>query len=180
MKISINSWHVKLYKYIWKVSYMYNGDLPNNLCSYFWITLINIILFIPIFILRTPLYLIWIFTMIFKFKKIEYKRFLINMDMDYNKENSTSLNIIFLVFVILAMILFEYHFIRGIMNLPYNKEFYFGAQLINTVFLIMGAAILLVVKSSKKKHKKPSLLKEFIKAKYHKYCPKIEWINEEE
>jgi len=28
-----------------------------------------------------------------------------------------------------------------------------------------------------RKNKTPSILREFIKAKYHKYCPKIEWVN---
>lgn len=185
MKINTNSWHVKLHKYIW------TGNLPDNLCPYFWRIVISLIFFIPALISRLPLYLAWLFEMLFKLKRINYEDSellkLLNGCNDRSLENMYGI----VMFSLLSFVFFigftEYQLFKKITGYSFDQFYYSIAFKINLVVCIALMFYLaasgykrwiLNDKSSKTNAEKtPNLLKEFIKAKYHKYCPKIEWVD---
>lgn len=172
MKINTNSWHVKLHKYI------FTNRLPDNLCPYFWRIVKSLIFVIPAFISRLPLYLAWLFEMLFK--KTDYTNsFLVN----YRNEDRSLENMFgFLMYVLLCVIyslgLIEYNYFRKVMNYSFDSFFAETGYMTNILILIIiGLIVLYEIICLARKNKTPNLLKEFIKAKYHKYCPKIEWVN---
>lgn len=181
MKINTNSWHVKLHKYI------FTGRLPDNLCPYFWRIVKGLIFVIPTFISRLPLYLAWLFEMLFK--KTDYANsFLVNnKNEDRSLENMFGFLMYVLLLCVFTLISIEYHFFRKIMGYSFDPFYYSVAFKINIgvcialMFYLAASGYKLWIlndqSSETNVEKTPNLLREFIKAKYHKYCPKIEWVN---
>lgn len=155
MKLSTKSWHAMLYNWV------YRDNLPNNLCPYFWKIIIGLILVIPFTILALP---ILIYSLIDKY---------VDDDMNLFMQGIAGF-FIYLVLGICFIILSPFLNMIG-MNLP--------QQLISGGWFLIGfigscGIIALIKKSrekSKSKEKSPNIFKEFIKAKYNKYCPKIDW-----
>jgi hypothetical protein len=162
MKLSKSSWHYKLNNW-------YTYGVPRNLCGYFWRTVwytitvpITLILFIPYWLLCS-------------------------VDVvDTDKEKITevypqALIIDMIVFVMFCMI-------RMWFNLSMEAK---GFSAIALIFGILGWVIAFgilissMVSSYQKKHKtkqkekRPNILIEYIKAKKNKYCPIIEWEEED-
>lgn len=172
MKINTNSWHVKLHKYI------FTGRLPDNLCPYFWRIVKGLIFVIPASILRLPLYLAWLFERLFK--KTDYENsFLVNhKNEDRSLENMFGFLMYVLLLCVFTLIFIEYHFFRKIMGYSFDSFSAENGYMVNIIILIIvGLIVIYEIIMATRKNKTPSILREFIKAKYHKYCPKIEWVN---
>ena len=167
MKANINALHAKLY------NFTYRSDLPNNLCPYFWKLVWATILFIPILILQLPTYL---GDLIVKEENRDWRR-----DGRKNWGLGLWLIITFVIFIIIG----NYHWIKALMNCySYNRDWANWGWLIDgtilSIFIGVKIAIYIRKVQEKKwnkpyKQKEPSIIVEFIKATYGKYCPKIEW-----
>ena len=172
MKARKNSLHAKLY------NFTYNSSLPDSLCPYFWKLVFAVIMFIPNFILQLPAL---IGTFIFKSKE------------DDSFENrKTGLAIYVVLVLVTCFIIANVHFTKCLLLHAYNKEWLNIAVVCDLVVIIVLIGWLFtVIKEQyfifkykeqyfifkyKKSHlKKDNIITEYIKAKYNKYCPKIEW-----
>jgi hypothetical protein len=158
MELNKNSISARLYRWY------YNNQLPTNLCPYFWKLVIMYILIVPFVVISLPILLI--------------DRFKI--------ANSEKVDIIFsscffyfglyLVGCILMVPLYLLYFIP--INGFTQNSFMLGV----TMFLLLcGIGLTELCKliyhgeEPVFKEKKPNILVEMAKAKYHKYCPQIKW-----
>lgn len=160
MKLSTNSLSAKLYRWFYD-----QNEMPNNLCPYFWKLVIMYILIIPYVIITLPSQIV------FKFEQND-------------KETNIAMSIFLflLIFVIICMIS-----VPVILLFDLNpNEFWrniFSGGVISWVFLITigiyyGFKYLfqkLKQKLNETEKKNSYILVEFVKAKYNKYCPKIDW-----
>ncbi len=161
MKLNQNSLSAKLYRWFYKTDTM-----PSNLCPYFW-KLVTAVILSPLLAIYTLPYEI-----------INYKRRRWNT---YGDMLGESLSCWLLIAAIICMIS------------PLGFFFYIpdkGSLLsvIMTIGCILWGSLILVgitwaiVKTvvyleSKKSddEKTDNIIVEMVKAKYHKYCPKIDW-----
>lgn len=162
MKASTQSLHAKLYKFT------YLGNLPESLCPYFWKLVLATIIFIPNFILQLPA---------------------ICMDkFDLTEENchdrmGRGFAFYFIIIVAILFAVGNYNIVGYFAGNNFYPDMIPPAVVID----IIALAVLIVVgyHSIKDaysikypyKEKHPSIIKEFVKAKYNKYCPKIEWMS---
>jgi uncharacterized membrane protein (DUF106 family) len=156
MELNKNSVTSKIYRWFYnKIS----NEMPNNLCPYFWQLVFMWIVFIPSVILSLP------YSILIKLQ-------------DGRLEHHPGLGIIgwgILYFIKCLLISFGWLFF----------EYEEGGYLINHAIMgIIISFILLVMFSPEidryfkpKTHTKPkpNIIIEFTKAKYNKYCPKIDW-----
>src|ERR1035437_4095986 len=157
MKANTKSLHAKLYQMT------YDSDLPSNLCPYFWKLVLAVIFFIPNFIMQIP-------------SRIQN---IIEKD-ECRTLGEHRLCGCFLYGFILFLIHFfyvTYHLIRAMMNC-----YYYDSKVAN-VGLVYWVTIALVLigflvhylykrtknKSEEIKEEHPSIVIEFVKAKYNKY-----------
>lgn len=159
MKADRNSLHAKLYEFT------YTSDLPSNLCPYFWKLVWATIIFIPNFIIQLPALIINLFRR-----------------ESYDCSDFRALGII--TYILLAVVygygMATFHWTKAMFNCySYSSELANWGIGLNAGFIVITLGVLLVnhlVKPQKnKKEKKPSIIKEFVKAKYNRYCPKIDW-----
>ena len=174
MELKKNSWHAWLFKAV------YDKQLPNNLCDYFWPVMMTAVLGIFLW----PVYIMW------------------------NKSEKVTKYIhlygALLVYILVsAAILMFYsheepkgHFVYGYYILQVCEYigltgwwaiigYYLAIYLtVATAILVFGAIFLIItgvkelcdlLPDRKYKEKTPNLLIEWIKAKKHKYCPQITW-----
>lgn len=180
MKLSKKSWHSWVYQFF----YGFDNDMPGNLCPYFWKLVLALILFIPCFIIQLP-------TMIGEsiFNRSGGRN---NNDYVYRQGVfSTELNPVILGLFVNVMLFFIVGMVGMWFNLSGDNALFVGG--------VIGWVIALVTffvwaKQEDKWHewfsrkhdgevggvvatieKRPNILTEFIKAKYNKYCPKIDW-----
>lgn len=162
MKLNKERLDIRMYTWIYTTT---KYDLPNNLCSFFWL-----------YLLMWPLALIHI-TFLLPSVLLEI----------YNKENLSISNRLATSFFSYVLMLFLTSMIYGPIAyfLGYidrkNPWFIMGEALWFTgIVLVIGFGIYKLQKwiSSKKvkKEKTPSIIVEYIKAKKDKYCPKIDWV----
>jgi hypothetical protein len=176
MELNKNSFSAKLYRWFYGTETM-----PKNLCPYFWKLVIAYPMAVPLLIVTLPHEII------------------------YFKSRSNDENIgerIFVSFVIVLLFLAAF----GILSAPsilfgYNPpkdQFMHYVVLTGAMLWVVGIVAGVVtgvkylirkIKEPKRMYdeegnyvisykKKPNIVAEFIKAKYNKYCPKIDWQDE--
>ena len=164
MKANTRSLHARLYKFTYK------SELPTNLCPYFWKLVAAILMFIPNFILQLPILFCNLFT---------------NKTKDNPKEQRENGFFIYMGLVFLFIYCIgTYNMIKAMFNCySYNEDLADSGVIINGLILTVLTTILCCILKNKHDEriyddigeKEPNIIKEFIKAKYHKYCPKIDW-----
>ena len=174
MKLDHNSLSARLYRWFYQVY-----DMPSNLCPYFWKLAFMYLVIIPYSIIVLP--------------KIIFK----------NDPGSDDVRIISSL-LIWAMAFFGFTAIYSIVTyliwgVGSKDSLMLGLQKVGLIALITSTVVLIMlgifnIKPSKRNQKRiwsdeeydyidnpdyrPSffaITKEFIKAKYYKYCPKIDW-----
>lgn len=170
MKFSKNSWHTKIYQLTFA-----NGSLPNNLCPYFWKLVVAIIVFvlwgwfyIPAFIANRIV------------SKIEKEDDKLGAEKGFfSIFFGIALAINFILYLLLSCVLFWIY--------PHDQIWQLGGALTATLLTVIGIILLVewrkrIREKNPKKtamvKKKPNIFVEFVKAKYNRYCPKIEWQSE--
>lgn len=180
MKLSKNSISSKLYRWFYCAN-----ELPVSLCPYFWQLVIAWVFLIPVAVIRLPLLLI----------------------ADNNDDDDSSISIwqkiigglivwfiLFLIFCLLSPIALLFaSFGEGFMSTSIT-----WGILLWLIGIIVGIVLgIMKIKdniSDKRRanrqrdesgriiipEKRPSIVTEFVKAKYNKYCPKIEWIDSDD
>jgi hypothetical protein len=161
MKLNQNSLSAKLYRWFYKTDTM-----PTNLCPYFW-RLVTAVILSPLLAIYTLPYEI-----------INYKR---QRWDTYGDMLGISLSCWLLIAAIICMIsplgLFFY--------IPDESSLLFMIMATGCILwgsLILGGITWAITKTveylkSKKSdnEKTDNIIVEMVKAKYHKYCPKIDW-----
>lgn len=182
MKLNQNSVSVKLYKWFYGVS-EYQG-LPNNLCPFFWRVVLMYLTFIPYVWLSIPVVVYDLFDK-------QYR----NGDRSVGGRLGVSFGVYVALFIVTALITT----IIGFFTHIEPKSFWEFLQLTGSVF--WGGLILVgsiegikylreyITKDDSyfdetqdkwvTKKAKVNMTTEFIKAKYNKYCPKIDWVGNE-
>lgn len=159
------SWHSTVYK----LTYGYKADFPTNLCPYFWQLLFALVLSLTVGLLLLPFYL---GDRLFKGK--DYK------EGYFRNANIGKAIVIYLfvgeLFTMIAIFFIGFNFDNPIV----------GFGVMGWIVALIAGIIIFKkwLDDNKKpvqyhykppKEKKPSILVEFIKAKYNRYCPKITW-----
>lgn len=165
MKLNKNSFSSKFYKWFYETSI-----LPNNLCPYFWKLLLAWVLVallgIPSMVLLIPFLFIGIFfkDSLSMLKDNKYGAILVGFFLN-------------LALFVLVCIVFFFLALFGVMQ--YAKDSNMGVlQICGGFFSFIGGCSgisYLLGNLNKIKVKQPSIITEFVKAKYNKYCPKIDW-----
>ena len=156
MELNENSITSKIYRWFYNKEYY---EMPSNLCPYFWQLMFMWIVFIPSVILSLPYSIL---------TKIQGK-----------SEHHPGIG--FLLWWGLYCI--QCVFITlGIFFFKYKKDGYFYHSAVIGICIIIIGIVLGIKKlgeifRNKKtyKNKQPNIIIEFVKAKYNKYCPKIDW-----
>lgn len=175
MKLNYNSFSSKLYRWIY---YTDDMEMPTNLCPYFWKLVVAYIIALPVLVLTLPIELIRLFVK------------------DKEKMEAPLITRIFMSVIFAFALLFIAAVLAPI-------SLFFGYTPIedsSIEHLISGGIFIWVVgiifaigygiKYLYDRHKnrrknistsdeteKSNIVVEFVKAKYNKYCPKIEWTN---
>lgn len=185
MKLNSNSFTAKVYR--WFNSIHYHSDMPSNLCPYFWKLLFMWLVIIPYVALTLPVQII---------TKFDKKTF----------GESIAYTVIFYaaLFALVVLATLPISFFTTFADGSFWCNMLQGSILfwivIVAVALYYGIGYLIErLKEGRKlyddegwryygvdsegykiyhKTKKPSIVVEFIKAKYNKYCPQIEWTDE--
>lgn len=181
MKLNSNSISSKLYRWFYGTN-----DLPNNLCPYFWKLVLAWLVLIPYSLVGLPSIVMELY------------------DKDYRYHDVSTgkrIGIGALCYIVLFFIFCMLSSIGWFFVLPEKDSFYEFAGTIG--FFIWGISIVIGVIEGFKAYKewnykrkikydeygrriynfhkeeKTYLVVEFAKAKYNKYCPKIDWIDKE-
>jgi hypothetical protein len=173
MTLDQNSTSARLYKWLYSTE-----DLPNNLCPYFWKVVLAYLIIIPYTLLALP-YLIGLAI---------YKES--SKNDSFGKRIGIGFILYFMIFAASSALCFI-----GIFFIPpAEKSLYqFMAIMGGIIWLVClglgGSHLWDVYTENKRKSKiryneqgyriyeepKSNLIVEFVKAKYGKYCPKINW-----
>jgi hypothetical protein len=177
MKLNSNSISVKLYKWFYATNV-----LPTNLCPYFWKLVFAWFIVIPYSLFCIPVILMELFDKTYEVT-----------DNSTGKRIGYSLLTYFLLFLAVCMLSFV-----GLFFIEPEKDSFYGFMgTIGALLWVTGIIIGIIegVKAFKEwnrtrkikydengyriwnqpKEEKTYLVVEFAKAKYNKYCPKIEW-----
>ena len=186
MKLNASNLTTKLYLWFYGITEEY---LPTNLCPYFWKLVIMLILIVPYSIYCLP---VIIFELIIKIWKKE------NYNFGTGERVGTSFFIYFLVLLLSSLIIgvtllwTSYSRITNpiLHHLSTLGVFlWFIILVVGSYYLIKGIYEYIrerngdnVIKYDEDGYRiytepKVNILKEFVKAKYRKYCPRIEWVN---
>jgi hypothetical protein len=163
MKLNKNSISCRLYKYFWdEVNY----ELPKNLCPYFWKLVIAYIFIVPLALLALP-YLLY--------------KLIFDRDHDYVNMFVKAVAGLLIYALIVALLLVVVAHIIAFTKGGAVWVIVIITWIAPTVLFIRWCVLGIYYKIQEKKGEKeytepqPNILVEFIKAKYHKYCPKIDW-----
>lgn len=165
MKLSKNSWHHWLYEHT------YQNRVPKNLCPYFWGLVAACVMFIPL----TIWYGIYMVCFLIADKK----------DFEYPTYLEETFGIA-LVFNIMGGLVFCMTDMFWRLHTKHSEDVIFILGGVGWGILVIIGIVLLVnyignrksnkpTKYNPPKEREPSILAEFIKAKYNKMCPFIEW-----
>lgn len=172
VKLNQNSLLSKFYLWFYETNV-----LPLNLCPYFWklvaATLLTLAFGVPLFIIAIPGI---IMNVIFKIKDGEY--------LFVNKYGTLFAGVIIIfmgvgVFSIISFLLLVFGVLPYDVNNPLSTFQILGGVL--ALFLIvLGVFKIIEYNSERRRYREKSsnIIVEVIKAKYNKYCPKIEWFND--
>jgi len=174
MKLDHNSLSAKLYRWFYGTSKM-----PNNLCPYFWKLVISIVFGVPFGIFTVPHILVY------------YKD---------NSRDSISERIgVSAVYWIMIFCLISMLSVFGLFFVSPEKDSFYNNMIIGGIVLWIFAIVIgsyyliqLLIEKWQNRHlerytdengktwahpkeKKSNILIEMIKAKYNRYCPKIDW-----
>lgn len=173
MKLNINSISANLYRWFYATSKM-----PQTLCPYFWKLILMWVFILPYTILSLPVILM-------ARKDTEHR--------STGERAGIGVIIWFILFMLGCMLSYV-----GLFWANPKKDTFFLFTLtvgfIGWALTIIFSAVGLFKWTKEKlenrhirydedgyriwdpvKEKQPSIIKEFVKAKYHKYCPKIDW-----
>ena len=179
MKLKSNSISSKLYRWFYGTD-----SLPTNLCPYFWKLVLAWLVLIPYSLVCFPMILTEIYN-----KKYKYT------DNSTGKRIGLGIIVYFMLLVITSMI----SLICAFFVSPEKDSFYLFLSTLGAVAWVIGI-ILGSIEGYKvfedwnyrrkikydengyriwnePKQKKTYLIVEFAKAKYNKYCPKIDWVD---
>lgn len=156
MILSKKSWHYWIYKQFFKWT-------PTNLCPYFWKTVIAFIIFPVAFIFALP----WALVTILINDPLENED-----DKRLGRMAGLGFFTWFALWLLISMILM--FFTKSSVTQAAGAV---GWVITGTV--IIGSFIDYMVRKSRTKPKRSTLVGEFIKAKKGKYCPKIDWVENE-
>ncbi len=174
MTINYNSFSSKLYRWFYGTNKM-----PNNLCPYFWKLIIAFVLAIPIFVLTLP----------FEIAQLFAKKTLEDFDKTpiHIRLFISVLTVLFLICVaaVLAPISLFFGYVPEKGTLI--QDLFILGTFIWILVLFFGSIKLFDYlkdryssnsgNRKRNKVKGDNILIEFVKAKYNKYCPKIEWVD---
>lgn len=169
MRANTNSLHAKLYKFIW------SGDLPENLCPYFWKLVLSIIFLIPVLIVRIPIYFFSLVIMLYH--KIVGIKGEDGMPEERVIQNMIGFLIGSFIYAILTVIWSEIMWFKWLFN-AYSYDFggpIVGGAVNGGLLFFLTYYLFSKIKSRKVINDYPNIISEFISAKYYEYCPKIEW-----
>lgn len=179
MKLNSNSISSKLYRWFYGTK-----ELPNNLCPYFWKLVLAWLVLVPYSLVCLPVILTEIYD-----KEYRYT------DNSTGKRIGLSTIIYGMIFFILCMISFF-----GLFFIKPEKDSLYGFMGTMGGFLWVISIVIGIIEGTKAlekwnqtrkikydengyriwnqpKEEKTYLVVEFVKAKYNKYCPKIDWID---
>ena len=179
MKLKSNSISSKLYRWFYGTD-----SLPTNLCPYFWKLVLAWVVLIPYSLVCLPMILTEIYDKEYKYT-----------DNSTGKRIGLGVIVYFMLLAITSMIsLICAFFVSPEKNGLYGLLASFGAMVwvIAIVIGVIGGTIAFKEWNDRRKIKydeygrriwnqpkeeKTYLIIEFTKAKYNKYCPKIDWID---
>jgi hypothetical protein len=179
MKLNSNSISSKLFRWFYGTN-----DLPNNLCPYFWKLVLAWLVIVPYSLVCLPMIVLELTDKGYKYS-----------DNSTGKRIGMSTIVYFILFAISSMVSFICVFFVS----PEKDSFYLYLSTIGAVIWVI-AIVIGVVEGYKvftewnyrrkikydengyrilnpPKQEKTYLVVEFAKAKYNKYCPKIDWID---
>jgi len=179
MKLNQNSISSKLYRWFYGTK-----ELPNNLCPYFWKLVLAWLVLIPYSLVCLPVIIMEIYDKDYKYN-----------DNSTGKRIGMSALTYFILFIIICMVTFF-----GLFFIEPEKDSLYGFMGTLGAFVWLLSIIIGIIEGVKAikrwnynrkikydengyriwnqpKEEKTYLVVEFVKAKYHKYCPKIEWVN---
>jgi hypothetical protein len=177
MQLNHNSFSAKLYRWFYGVD-----SMPGNLCPYFWKLVIAYMMALPLFVSTLPYEIIY-------FKSREN---------DEKISNRIFVSFIICLFFWAAFCLLSvFSLIFGYRPVHESGMYYsIGTGILGWLIIIPIVSyhgIKYLIQKAKEpkriydeegrlviqgKRTKPNIVVEFVKAKYNKYCPKIEWKNE--
>ena len=171
MKLHLDSFSSKFYRFFYETTQM-----PKNLCPYFWKLVLawtlTIMFGVPITVFLLPILVISIFNKDVRetLKENRYAAAVAGFIIEF---------VIFSFFSIPVFLLTMFGYIEYVKD-TFLGRYAIGGGFVLTFSILFGLyfAIKYVagkVKKGKHDIKKPSIVKEFIKAKYNRYCPKIDW-----
>jgi hypothetical protein len=182
MQLNKNSISAKLYRWFYN-----QNAMPNNLCPYFWKLVFMWITILPFIVITLPGQII---------SKFEKKT--VGQSMAY----TFAFYIFSFALTVLATLpisFFTTFAVGGFWdNMRNGSILFWGGLIILALYAGIRRLFIWIKKGGKQydeyghryygydsegnkiyhKEKKPNILAEFIKAKYNKYCPKIDWKDE--
>jgi len=173
MTLNQNSTSASLYKWLYGTQ-----DLPNNLCPYFWKVVLAYLIIVPYLLLALP-YLIGLAI---------YKES--SKDDSFGKRIGIGFVLYFFTWLVASALSFiAMFFVTPVRHSLYEFMGLLGS-LVWLIGLVLGVCSLWDKYKERKitsrirynehgyriyEEPKPNLIVEFVKAKYGKYCPKINW-----
>ncbi len=195
IKIKTNSWHSVIYKY-WtgNMGNWTNSRLPNNLCSYFWKTLMYCILMIPFCIFCLPLIIFNSISSFFVKPSIYLNKF--DRIMGNSAKELAEHQLLIYVILTVGLFLLYSEFLLSLYLFGYpltQKETAttLFAVFINILIIFFFSRYYILeyfddIKKASKDNsgEKPTrfgtLFFIAIKSKYNKMCPRITWLNDKD
>jgi hypothetical protein len=179
MRLNKNSVTSRLYKWFYGVAEY--QELPNNLCPYFWKVVLMYLTFIPYVLFSIPVVVYDLFD-----KNYD------NGDRSTGERMGVSAGVYIALFALSALVF-------GIVGLFVNfepKGFFMFMRMVGSMIWVVLIVVGIIegVKYLREystkdesyydetqdkwvvKKAKVNMTAEFIKAKYNKYCPKIDWV----
>lgn len=167
VNLKSNSIHARLYRWF------YNSRLPDNFCPFFWKSLMMFVVIVPF----TAICLPWIVVA--------------KLDKDGSSDEMDPGSRMFAGFIMYIALYIAFSMIIAVSSfwIYFEKDsFFYNTSTAGFIcifgVLVLGATALIRFLIEKRREKKAgkiqshNVLVEFIKAKYNKACPKINWYEE--
>jgi hypothetical protein len=187
MELNRNSFSAKLYRWFYATK-----EMPQNLCPYFWKLVATFILALPVFILTIPFEIIYYkdetkyyepighrLFVSFVIMGLGFVLFLLGVSVAYLFGYSPTPNTFMFNCVISGLTIWVVGTTVGLVITV--KYFINKAREAKKLYDEDGFRYYGIDENGRKiytlipKEEKPNIIVEFVKAKYNKYCPKINW-----
>lgn len=149
MELKLNSLSARLYRYFYETNKM-----PNSLCTYFWKLVIAYLLIIPLEIIGLPCTIYGIYIKFFGKDQTP------TQDYSYPNTKAGASSIFFIVLFVMLVPIIQFF-------IPIRKSLVI--ETLSFDIIIIFTIVCYCLKNSN------FLVKDFIKAKVKKVCPKINW-----